>query len=417
MKLTRLNIIILLGVVAIAGILVLQLLLLKQAFSQEEQKFRQKANVALYEVVKKLYRDSKLGLPELNPVKEIAAGYYVVNVNQEFNASVLEYYLRSEFDKSAIKTDFEYAIYNCETDGMVYGNYVSHDNGNKEPALKDFPRQKNLVYYFAVNFPKKNSAIYASLWIWIVFSVVMFFVLIIYSWSAFKLLQQKKYSELQKDFINNMTHEFKTPLSSILLSSSFLSKQPDIAADEKLKKYADIIIEQAGKLNHHVEKVLGLAKTESDFFKMETEMVDVNKIVAAMAEQVKLKRPDASINISGAQSIFIKADPFHFTNMVYNLLDNSVKYSNGVPVINVTVTKDSNFTQLVFADKGIGIPKKHLANVFDKFYRITGREQNEKNGFGLGLFYVKKICSAHKWKIKAESEENKGTSIIITIPA
>ena len=221
MKFNKLNIIMLLGLVAIAGILIIQLYLLKQAIKQEEIKFDQKVRLALLEVAKRLYQDNKLELPELNPVKEVSEDHYVVNINKEFSANALEFYLRSELAKFDLITDFEYAIYDCETDGMVYGNYVSFNNTEKGPAVKTFPKQTNLVYYFAIRFPKKSDTVYSSLWLWIVFSVVMFFVLVIYSYSAFKLLQQKKYSELQRDFINNMTHEFKTPLSSILLSSNF----------------------------------------------------------------------------------------------------------------------------------------------------------------------------------------------------
>lgn len=406
-----------LGVLAIAGILVVQLFLLKQAISQEEKKFRQQTSVALMEVVKKIYSDSKLQLPQLNPVKELSEDYYIVNVNQEFNADVLEFYLKSELGKLGLNTDFEYAMYNCVSDSMVYGNYVSISGEDKMSTMQYFPREKNMVYYFAIHFPEKKYSIYTSLWLWIVFSVVMFFVLIIYSWSAFQLLQQKKYSALQKDFINNMTHEFKTPLSSILLSANFLSKQAVIDEDDKMKKYTGLIIQQANKLNSHVERVLGIAKSESDLFKMNVEEVDAAAVINTEIENIKLKHPEATVHFSSSmQRQYIKADPFHFANIVHNLLDNAVKYSNENPNIAITLAEDNKAIQLCFKDEGIGIAKKHLDNIFDRFYRIPGNLQSEKTGFGLGLFYVKKICTAHGWKINAASEEDKGTTITITIP-
>ncbi len=417
MKINRLNIIITLGIVAIAGILVIQLFLLRQAIGQEETKFRQKTNVALLEVVKKIYADSKLQLPELNPVQELSQDYYLVNVNQEFNAAILEFYLKTELGKLGLKNDFEYAIYNCESNDMVYGNYISFSGNEKISTMQYFPRQKNLVYYFAIHFPQKKQSIYASLQLWIIFSVVMFFVLIIYSWSAYKLLQQKKYSELQKDFINNMTHEFKTPLSSILLSANFLTKQHEISADDKMKKYAGIIIQQANKLNEHIEKVLGLAKTESNFFKMDIEEISPEEIVSAIIENIQLKHSDAVIDLKTlVTGVFIKADRFHFYNMVYNLVDNSIKYAKDIPHIHISIVQDKQYTQLIFEDEGIGMHQKHLHNIFDKFYRIPANRQQENNGFGLGLFYVKKICDAHKWKIHVASAEGKGTIITISIP-
>jgi len=417
MRVNKLNVIMLLGLIAIAGILIIELYLLKQSVEQEKNKFDQKARVALLEVAKRLYQDNKLELPDLNPVKEVSEDYYIVNVNKEFSANVLEFYLKSELARFDLITDFEYAIYNCETDGMVYGNYVSFNNTGKATNLKTFPKLTNLVYYFAIRFPKKNNAIYSSLWLWIVFSVIMFFVLVIYSYSAFKLLQQKKYSELQRDFINNMTHEFKTPLSSILLSSNFMANQPVISSDEKLKKYTGIIIDQAAKLNSHVEKVLDLAKAENTSFKITREPVNIVAVINDVIENIRLRNQEAIIEFSSTSSSKkVNADAFHFANLIYNLLDNSIKYSQGVPHINIDVSEDRENIILSVNDEGIGISRKNLENIFDKFYRIPGHKINEVAGFGLGLFYVKKICDAHKWKIAAESELNKGTTITILMP-
>lgn len=417
MRFNKLNIIMLLGLVAIAGILIIQLYLLRQSIKQEENKFDQKARVALLEVAKRLYQDSKMELPVLNPVKEVSEDYYIVNINKDFSANVLEFYLKSELAKFDLITDFEYAIYNCETDGMVYGNYVSFNNAEKVSSVQSFPKQSNLVYYFAIHFPKKNNTIYSSLWLWIIFSVIMFFVLVIYSYSAFKLLQQKKYSELQRDFINNMTHEFKTPLSSILLSSNYLAKQSPVLQDEKLKKYTGIIIEQATRLNDHVEKVLDLAKAENTQFKINKEPVNLANVIRDVVDNIRLKYQDAEITFTSAiPERKISADIFHFSNLLYNLLDNSIKYSTGIAEVNLEVKEDQKNIILTVSDKGVGISKSNLENIFEKFYRIPGKKLNEVTGFGLGLFYVKKICDAHKWKISAISEPDAGTTIIILIP-
>lgn len=417
MKINKLNIIMLLGLVAIAGILIIQLYLLKQAVKQEENKFDQKARLALLEVAKRLFQDNKLELPELNPVKKISEDHYVVNINKEFSANALEFYVKSELARFDIITDFEYAIYDCETDGMVYGNYVSFNNAEKATTIKSFPKQSNLVYYFAIRFPKKGGIVYSSLWLWIAFSIVMFFVLVIYSYSAFKLLQQKKYSELQRDFINNMTHEFKTPLSSILLASNYMAKQKPVEEDEKLKKYSGIIIEQANKLNDHVEQVLDIAKAENTLFKISKEHVEPEKVIGEVVENIRLKYPNADITFTSPNlHRKLNADKFHFENLIYNLIDNSIKYSGDIPKINVNIREADQNIILSVKDEGIGISKKHLEHIFDKFYRVPGKKLNEVAGFGLGLFYVKKICDAHRWKISASSEPNKGTTITIVIP-
>ena len=231
MKINRLNSIIVIGLIAIIGILLAQLLWTKEAFRIEEKKFSQKAHIALYEVAKNLYKGNNQEIPVQNPVQKISNDYYIVNVENDFDASILEFYLKSVFKKLGVTTDFEYAIYNCQSDEMVYGNYVSLDEKDTSKHSIHFPKHKNLVYYFAIRFPNETTFLFSSLKFWFVLSLVLVLILLIYVYSIYTLLQQKKYSDLQRDFINNMTHEFKTPLSSILIASNYLSKQKPITDD------------------------------------------------------------------------------------------------------------------------------------------------------------------------------------------
>ncbi|MCY7293052.1 MAG: HAMP domain-containing histidine kinase [Ferruginibacter sp.] len=228
---------------------------------------------------------------------------------------------------------------------------------------------------------------------------------------------KKKYSELQKDFINNMTHEFKTPISSILIASNFLAKQNSIVEDEKLKKYTNIIVKQTGKLNMHVEKILHLAKTDNKSLALQKSNIDIVHAINIVVENLQLKNPDVKIVMNAPQTFFAMADEFHFSNLVYNLLDNAVKYATANLQININITQVNKNILLTIADNGIGIPTKHLTNVFEKFYRIPNIKSSEVNGFGLGLFYVNRICREHKWILNLSSIENKGTTINITIPA
>ena len=221
MKTNKLNLIIILGLVAISGILIAQLIWTKQAYTLEEKKFSQKVNVALLEVAKKLFEGTNNELPSENPVEKISNDYYIVNVNNDFEPEILEFYLKTEFKKINITTDFEYAMYNCQSDEMVYGNYVSMLENSKKEASVYFPKHKNLVYYFAIRFPMETSYLFSSMKFWFVLTFLLIVILLVYVYSIFTILQQKKYSELQRDFINNMTHEFKTPLSSILIASNY----------------------------------------------------------------------------------------------------------------------------------------------------------------------------------------------------
>ena len=416
MKTKKLNIIIVLGLVATIGILIAQLLWTKQAFNLEEKKFSQKAHIALLEVVKKLYEGTSSELPSENPIKKVANDYYIVNVENDFQPDILEFYLKTEFTKFNITTDFEYAMYNCQSDEMVYGNYISFSEKTPNKKSVYFPKHQNLVYYFAIRFPNETNYLFSSLRFWFVLSFALIIILLVYVYSIYTIIQQKKYSELQRDFINNMSHEFKTPLSSILIASSFLNKQEAIKKDKKLEKYTEIIINQSKKLNSHIEQILNIAKSDNAPMHLEKTTLKVVPILEDVIENMQLKQPNLIVKINSDADFTIQADEFHFTNIIYNLIDNSIKYCDENPIITINYIEDKNHITLDFIDNGIGISSKNLNFIFDKFYRITSAKSNEINGFGLGLYYVKKICTQHHWKIFARNNSDKGITISIVIP-
>jgi two-component system phosphate regulon sensor histidine kinase PhoR len=417
LKINKLNSIILLGLIAIISILVAQLLWTKEAFTLEQKKLSQKTHIALLEVAKKLYEGTNHELPAHNPVQKIANDYYIVNVENDFEPDILEFYLKTEFKKMNILTDFEYAMYNCQSDEMIYGNYISLSEKGRGKQSVYFPKHKNLVYYFAVRFPNETSYLFSSMRFWFVLSIALILILLIYVYSIFTLLQQKKYSELQRDFINNMTHEFKTPLSSILIASKYLIEQNVIKEDKKLHTYTDIIIKQSHKLNHHIEKILNVAKSDYKTLELKKELVLIVPVIEETIENILLKYPEAAIKIETELSdLKIETDVFHFTNLVYNLLDNAVKYCNKKPEITIRIVVENQLLKLDFIDNGIGISPKNLSFVFDKFYRIQNEKSNEVNGFGLGLYYVKEICNLQNWKINALNNDLKGVTIALSIP-
>ncbi|WP_427874935.1 sensor histidine kinase [Flavobacterium sp. MMS24-S5] len=418
MKINKLNSIILLGLVAIISILVAQLLWTKEAFTIEQKKLSQKAHIALLEVAKKLYEGTNHELPFQNPVQKIANDYYIVNVDNEFEPDILEFYLKTEFKKMNITTDFEYAMYNCQSDEMIYGDYISLYKKKAEcKKTVYFPKHKNLVYYFAVRFPNETTYLFSSMRFWFILSTALILILLIYVYSIFKLLQHKKYSELQRDFINNMTHEFKTPLASILIASKYLIEQKPIKEDKKLYTYTDIIINQGNKLNGHIEKILNIAKSDYAPLELKKESILIVPIIEEAIENIQLKYPEASIKIeTSSKEYLLETDIFHFGNLVYNLLDNAVKYCNEKPEITIKFTEENNCLKLEFIDNGIGINPKKISFIFDKFYRVQNEKSNEVNGFGLGLYYVKEICSLQNWKIKAENNKEKGVTITLSIP-
>lgn len=394
-----------------------QLLWTKEAFTLEQKKLSQKANIALLEVARKLY-DGKDHEPSCqNPVRKISNDYYIVNIENAFEPDILEFYLRSEFKKMHITTDFEYAVYNCQSDEMVYGKYISLSEKEKDKKAVSFPKHKDLVYYFAVRFPNETTYLFSSMRFWFILSIALILILLIYVYSIFTLLQQKKYSELQRDFINNMTHEFKTPLSSILIASKYLIEQAPIKEDKKLHTYTDIIINQSNKLNNHIEQILNISKADYSPLELKKESLLIIPILEETIENIQMKYPEATIKIdSNSVEYYIETDVFHFSNLVYNLLDNAVKYCSEKPDITIRISLENQILKIAFIDNGIGISPKNISLIFDKFYRAQNEKSNEVNGFGLGLYYVKEICNIQNWKIKAENNLEKGITITLSIP-
>jgi two-component system phosphate regulon sensor histidine kinase PhoR len=414
MKIKRLNIIITLGFIAIIGILIAQLMWTRQAYNLEDKKFNQKVNIALMEVAEKL-SGGKTSYTE-NPVQNIANDYYVVNINNEFHPVVLEYYLKTEFTRFQINTDYVYALYNCHSDKMVYGKYMTSHQESPSNKVINFPKHKNLIYYFSIRFPDKTTYLISSLRFWYLLTFALIIILLVYVYSIYTIIQQKKFSELQRDFINNMTHEFKTPLSSILLASEALNKQEMVQENSKLQTYTSIIINQSHKLNSHIEKILNIAKNDAAGLSLKPQKILLLPFIQEIADNIQQKNKDLSIEIDIENSTSVMADEFHFTNIIYNLLDNSIKYCETQPVIKISAHKDSKGLYLKFKDNGMGIPAKNIPHIFEKFYRVHTKRSEEVNGFGLGLFYVKKVVQQHHWKISVENNEDKGITTTLFFP-
>jgi len=412
MEIKKLNIIISLGLVAIIGILIAQLLWTKQAYNLEDKKFNQKVNIALLEVVEKL--SGKEGSYTQSPIQNIANDYYVVNINNEFHPAVLEHYLKTEFTRFQINTNYVYAVYNCHSDKMLYGKYITPESKETENKKINFPKHKNLTYYFSIRFPDKTTYLISSLRFWYLLTFALIVILLVYVYSIYTIIQQKKFSELQRDFINNMTHEFKTPLSSILLASEALNKQETVQQNPKLQKYTSIITTQGLKLNNHIEKILNIAKNDAAGLYLNLQKIELKPFIEDIVSAFVQKNENLKID-NEIEDISISADEFHFTNVVYNLLDNSIKYCEKNPHIKIYTTKDSKGLSLKFEDNGMGIPHKNIPYIFDKFYRVNS-DKSEANGFGLGLFYVKKVVKEHHWKISVENNKEKGITTTIFIP-
>lgn len=412
--------VIVLGAVSILSLLTVQTYWVLRTWDIQEREFNRRVNQAMFDAVIDLGKLSDFIPPSDNFVRQVSSNYWVVNIENPFEANNLEFSLAKAFQQQNLKEDYKYAIFDCTSDQMVQGKlikYTALEEPLAEPLQKHY--DSSFIYYFSVEFPGKTSNILTNMWIVIFFTGLMVITIAFFIYTMFVILRQKQLSELQRDFINNMTHEFKTPISTINISTDVFLQNEKVQGDPRLSRYSGIIKEQVLRLNTQVEKVLQLAKIERDNIELNVEEINLAELITSISPSIELKVNDKKgilhLDLDAVNPL-VKADRLHLTNILHNLVDNAVKYSKDIPDIHIRLRNEGRNLLLSVQDNGIGIPKEHQKRVFDKFYRVpTGNVHNVK-GFGLGLFYVKTMCQEHRWKLELHSEPDKGTTITIRMP-
>jgi two-component system phosphate regulon sensor histidine kinase PhoR len=413
--------IIFLATISLVGIITTQYFWVTNAYSLEEKQFNERVHIALSNVSHQLLNINKDESQLINPVKQISSNYFIAIINDTVNPYLLETLLKNEFTTRNLNVDFEYVIYDCFTDSVVFGDYISLNSEDKTQLQS---KSLNIVWdrdghYFGVYFPSKRSYIINEMGIWVFSSSIILIIIIFFAYTINVILKQKRLSEIKNDFINNITHEFKTPISTISLSSEVLLQPNIILEPERLKNYAQIIKDENNRLKNQVDKVLQLATLEIDKLKLENELIDLHEIINETVKSFDLiieNRQGKIITMLGAKKSQIVGDRVHISNILFNLIDNAIKYSPEHPKIEISTDNYFSGIEITVKDNGIGISKESQKHVFEKFYRVpTGNVHNVK-GFGLGLNYVKTIVTAYNGKIKVSSKENEGSTFIVKLP-
>jgi two-component system, OmpR family, phosphate regulon sensor histidine kinase PhoR len=423
-QLRSLSVIITLAILSILGIGSVQFFWFKKAFDNREKIFNQNVALSLQNVGEYILNYNQINAPHANLVEQISSNYFVVHTNADIDIKILEHLIRSEFEKRNVYLDFEYAVYDCYDNKLVYGNYINMSNsfvgeGLGGENIRSFPPINNDNKYFGVLFPTRVTSILNEMGIWIFSTLVLLFVFAFFATSIYILFRQKKLSDMQKDFINNMTHEFKTPLYTIMVSAELI-KKPDILKNEAFsREYLDIITQEANRLKTQIERILRIASSDKDKFQLEKETFDIHETIQKAAEVAQALISDSKgiiqFKLDAKQHAFY-GDKMHMENVIYNLIENAIKYTDKVPEIMIRTYNTSGYLFVEVKDNGIGINTDQRKRIFDKFYRVpTGNTHNVK-GFGLGLSYVLEIVKAHKGRIKVESEPGEGSTFNIKLP-
>ena len=408
----------LLGSFAIIGVIAVQAYWLAKSWDLKDQDFDTTMHIALRKVALGISKYNDTELPKTKLIQRRSSNIYAVNVNSKIDPRILEDALHQEFTNASLKTDFEYAVYDCQSDELVYGNYCKISDFGKKTTTAVLPRFDDLVYYFVVKLPQRESFLLSNLKQNLILTSVTILALLYFIYSILVITRQKKLSQLQTDFINNMTHEFKTPLSSIKIAAQALKSSFANSDNIKIKKYADIIYDQNERLNTQVERVLNVARIEGTELKLDKHPIDILPIVQKMVQNENTKSNRKMVSfVSEIKECVVLLDEVHFTNVVQNIIDNAIKYAEVLPLvhINLKLGRNQDEVELAISDNGIGIDRENFKFIFEKFFRVnTGNIHNVK-GFGLGLFYVKTICDSHQWQVMVNSEVGNGSTFTLTM--
>lgn len=347
----------------------------------------------------------------LRPIEEI------IDINQLHNL------IQKVLLQHGLKTEFQFGITEFADNNFVYlspgadlGNLYHTEYTTKLFRRSFFDGQKLLK----ITFPEKKKFVVLSFLMPILSSIVFLLMIIVAFIVSFRIIfNQKKLSDMKTDFINNMTHELKTPIATISLASEMLKDKSISSIESSRMRYAGIIFEENKRLANHVEQVLQIARLEKGELQLNKEERDINAIIRSVVHHFDLIGQDYSATID----VDLKADPsllvvdeMHLNNAIKNLVDNALKYNDKNPVVLISTYNDDKGIYISVKDNGIGLSKDNQKRVFEKFYRVQGGNIHDTKGFGLGLNYVKSIVDAHNGTITVESKLKEGTTFTIYLP-
>ncbi|MEQ9426266.1 MAG: HAMP domain-containing sensor histidine kinase [Cyclobacteriaceae bacterium] len=344
-------------------------------------------------------------------------------IENRINGPLLDSLLTIEFGNRGIDITYQYGVFNSDRDSLIFTSDSADDNAIIKSTLKaslypnDILANVNFLHIF---FPDQANFLISKIWLTLASSIILLLVIIFcFAYAILTIIRQKKLSEIKNDFINNMTHEFKTPIATVSLACEAL-QDSDLTTSQKMtEKYLKIIGDENKRLGLQVEKVLQMATLEKEDSKLKIDKVNVHEIIDNALANINLqveKRGGSVMKDLKAEYQTVEADEMHLTNIIYNLLDNANKYSPDIPTITISTESAAKGIFINIIDKGIGMSKDALNKIFDRFYRVpTGNLHNVK-GFGLGLAYVKSMVEAHGGSIRVKSEPQKGSNFEIFLP-
>jgi two-component system phosphate regulon sensor histidine kinase PhoR len=407
--------------ILIALILVAQLYWLKRVYTLEEQHF----NVSVIKSIRSMLNDMDIaetqGLPMKKLIEVLDINTYLVQLDTVPPKDSLQNYLTNELEDFDVWADCNVAVYNHQKKRYDYEYYLPTAASHfTQPVNTPLPFYNKNYNYLLLQFPHRSKYIIHEMIFWIISAVFLLLLLIGLSMSLFFLYRQKFLNELQKDFVDNFTHEFKTPLAVMKIASEVIVQPGIISNPERLSKYGHLIKEQTEHLEHQVTRLLKDATGENKKLIIKKENCQLNELVMQAIDQIEplITKKGATIKfIKDENEPVVPADAAHLKLVIINLIENAIKYSLMDPYVIIQLQDaEDGFYAIIVKDKGIGIEGKYIKQIFKKFFRVPTGNVHNVTGFGLGLNFVKKVITAHNGKIGINSVVGIGTEIKLLLP-
>ena len=413
-----LRLVILTSTVLITIIVAIQLVWLQKVYLYEEKQF----NINVSKSIKSLYDDMQLVSDVKDNVQKVIENVnpdvYLLRIDCSPNLEQLWVNLKAELTDFDVYTDCRASVYDAFSKKYIARQYIdlpdAYFPSSNEKELQAYERD---YPYIALYFPHRGQYIIKQMRFWIASSGLLLLVLIGFGFSIFYLYRQKFFNETQRDFVNNFTHEFKTPLAVIKIAADVLQQQNIVEKPDKLKNYAGIIHEQTSHLQSQVQRLLEIAYTDRSSLPLKKEKFDINLLIKESINDLHplIEQRHAVVHTNfGEQNVLINADRSYLRLCLINLVENAIKYSNE-PVIDVSSRVEGNVLLIAVKDNGIGIAAEHQKKIFERFYRVTDGELHISKGFGLGLNFVKKVIDTHHGRIEVASELGSGSIFTIKL--
>lgn len=361
-----------------------------------------------------------------NMVKDIFDELVSVNIYKDAGARIdtllLDSVIRYELLEKGISADYEFGVTPIKNPSDTTGMTEKMKNIYASPYKINLSPDNIFIkpQFLSLHFPSQKRYLLGSMWLMLSVSLVFMLVIIFsFYYTISTIFRQKKLSEIKNDFISNMTHEFKTPISTISLACEVLNDRTIDKSPERVNKYVTMIGDENKRLSLLVENILQTAILDKGKFNLKIQSIDIHTLVEQTITNIKLqvenKEGEISTELNASQPV-INGDRVHVTNIIFNLIDNALKYSNDKPKIRISTKNDEAGVFISVSDNGIGISKENQKRIFDTMYRVpTGNIHNVK-GFGLGLSYVKAVAEKHSGSISVESEVGKGSTFTVYLP-